>query len=163
SDEIEPAVGFLAGEPRQGSVGVGWNTIAKLPPVRSANGPRSGTAAAVGPDDGDEAAPLRIVDVDRALTALADTTGPGSAGRRHEILNGLFGHATSAEVRFLSNLLTGQLRQGALAGVMADAVARAAGVPATVVRRASMLGGRLDVTARVALTEGRNGLEAIGL
>lgn len=165
-EEIEPAVGFLTGEPRQGSIGVGWNTLAKLPAVEAVSllqgddpihddHPRERDAA-VGP-------PLHVLDVDRALTDLARTIGEGSVTRRRQALTELFDRATAPEVRFLANLLTGQLRQGALGGVMADAVARAAGVPAAVVRRASMLSGRLDATARIALTEGRHGLDAVAL
>jgi DNA ligase-1 len=46
---------------------------------------------------------------------------------------------------------------------MAEAVAKAAEVPAAVVRRACMLAGDLGHTAAIALGEGRAGLEAVGL
>lgn len=154
-DEVEAAVGFLTGEVRQGSIGVGWNTIVKAQP--------GGEAAAAKQDSEPVGPPLTVEDVDTSLSTLARTTGAGSQARRHEVLAELFGRATEAESTFLSSLLTGQLRQGALAGVMADAVAAAAGIPAAVVRRATMLGGRLDATARLALTEGREALEAVVL
>ncbi|NLD75727.1 MAG: ATP-dependent DNA ligase [Acidimicrobiales bacterium] len=165
-EEVAATVGFLTGEPRQGSIGVGWNTIAKLPTVRAAMAQSDHVAAdrhGEPPAGAPAGSVLEITDVDRTLTELAGTTGPGSSGRRQELLADLFGRALDDEVRFLANLLTGQLRQGALAGVMADAVARAAQVPAALVRRASMLSGRLDETAVVALGEGRPGLESIGL
>lgn len=144
-DEVEPAVGFLTGEVRQGRIGVGWSSL-------SAAERRPATAPA-----------LTVADVDAAITALAGLGGAGSAGARAAQLGDLFARATADEGHFLTRLIGGELRQGANAGVMADAVAKASAVPATVVRRAMMLGGRLDVVARIALTEGRVGLEAVGL
>lgn len=144
-DEIVPAVGFLTGEPRQGRIGVGWRTLAGVsaPPAAAAT--------------------LEVLDVDRAIDQLGATAGAGSAAQRTALLDDLLGRATEAERTFLRQLLGGELRQGALAGVMTDAVAVASEVPATVVRRAVMLGGRLDEVAAVALSEGRPGLERIGL
>lgn len=145
-DEIEPAVGFLVGEPGQGRIGVGWATVAAIPEAA-----------------GDGGEPLEIIDVDAAITRLATTSGPGSVAARAETLGAVFARATAAEAAFLRRLLVGELRQGALEGVMADAIAVAAGVPATVVRRAVMLSGDIRRAGRVVLTEGRPGLEAIGL
>lgn len=144
-DEVVAVVGFLVGEPRQGRIGVGWRTLAaaERPPAPSPT--------------------ATVADVDAALTAIAELAGPGSSSARVELLGDLLSRATASEATFLARLIGGELRQGALAGVMADAVAVAAGVPATVVRRAVMLGGRLDVVARIALTEGRPGLEAVQL
>jgi DNA ligase-1 len=82
--------------------------------------------------------------------------------RRRELLMGLLGQATEPEARFLTGLLTGGLRQGALAGVMADAVAKAAGVPGPLARRALMLSGDLTEMARIAMSGGGNGLRAVG-
>ena len=48
-------------------------------------------------------------------------------------------------------MLGGELRQGALDGVMVEAIAKAAAVPAAAVRRAHMLSGDLGITAEVAL------------
>ena len=144
-EEVEPAVGFLVGEPRQGRIGVGWRTLDGLVHVPA------------------EEATLLVAEVDRALSELAAMGGPGSTTARRALLADVLGRATATEVAFLRRLLTGELRQGALAGVMTDAVAAAAEVPATAVRRAAMLGGRLDVIARLALTEGREALDAVGL
>ncbi|HZP28187.1 MAG TPA: ATP-dependent DNA ligase [Acidimicrobiia bacterium] len=144
-EEIEPVVGFLVGEPRQGRIGVGWATV-------------SGLDVAPAP-----APVLTIADVDRALDQLRATVGSGSASARRQLLRGVFGRATAAEADFLRRLLVGELRQGALGGLMADAVARAASVPAALVRRAAMLSGDLGHTATVALTEGPAGLDAVGL
>jgi DNA ligase-1 len=143
--EIEPVTAWLAGEPRQGSLGVGWRTLAKLTPD-----PAPGPA-------------LTVAAVDDTLTELAGTTGPGSTARRTDALTGLLSAATGDEQRFLVRLLTGELRHGALEGVVLDAVAAAAGVPGAVVRRAFMLSGRLPETAATALTGGIAALDAVRL
>jgi len=144
-DEVEPAVGFLTGEARQGRIGVGWATVFRLEvePAPTAS--------------------LTIGDVDRALERVQATTGGGSSAGRQQILRAVFDRATAEELDFLRRLLVGELRQGALAGVMADAVARAASVPTALVRRAAMLSGDLGHVALVALTAGAAGLHDIGL
>jgi DNA ligase 1 len=176
-DEVEPAVGFLVGEPRQGRIGVGWATISgRLADWRAARPEEMGggrahrlstTADEVVPPavTGGDAPPggLTVGELDRALTDLAGTTGSGSVRERRLIIDGLLDRAIPAEGDFIADLLTGGLRQGALEGVMAEAVAKAADVPATVVRRACMLAGDLGHAAAVALAGGRAGLEAIGL
>jgi DNA ligase-1 len=144
-DEVEPVVAFLAGEPRQGRIGVGWATLVGLAPMPAGE------------------PSLTVAEVDRLLGEVLATTGAGSVGARAALLTELLGRATAPEADFLRRLLTGGLRQGALEGVMAEAVAKAAGVPAAAVRRACMLCGDLGRTAAVALSEGRPGLEAVGL
>ena len=145
SDEVTVAVAMLVGAPRQGRIGVGWRTI-----------------AAVDAPAADEPG-LELLDVDRALDDLAACAGAGSAAERGRVLTALLAGATPDEQVFLRQLLSGGLRQGALEGVMADAVARAAGVPAAAVRRAAMLTGDLGATAGVAITEGLGGLQAVRL
>ena len=152
-DEVEPAVAFLVGEPRQGRIGVGWATVAKGIAAR-----RSATDAPEAPEE-----PLTITDLDQVLEQLEGTTGSGSVGARGALLDSVLARATTAEMDFIADLLTGGLRQGALEGVMADAVAKAAEVPATVFRRACMLAGDLGHAAAIALSEGRAGLEAVRL
>ncbi|HEY1273483.1 MAG TPA: ATP-dependent DNA ligase [Thermoleophilaceae bacterium] len=143
-DEVAPAVGFLAGVPRQGRVGVGYSTIYEIepPPAREPS--------------------LTIADLDRAISAVQGTTGSGSAAARREILAGLLGRATGEEGDFVKRLFTGGLRQGALAGLMVDAVAKAAGVPGPIARRALMLSGDLTLTAEIAIERGEEGLRAVG-
>ena len=102
-------------------------------------------------------------EVDRAIADVATTTGAGSVRARRDRLAELFGRATEAEAGFLRRLLLGELRQGALEGVMSDAIARTAGVPASDVRRAAMLSGDLCETARLALTGGRDALSGVHL
>jgi DNA ligase-1 len=143
--EIEPVTAWLCGEARQGRIGVGWATAYQT----------QAPAATV--------ASLTVADLDDALDTLDQTAGPGSQVQRAAVLGRLLAAATPAEQDFLRRLLTGELRQGALAGVLTDAVAKAAGVPAAAVRRAAMLAGDLPATARTALVSGAGGLAATGL
>jgi DNA ligase-1 len=142
--EIPLAVGYLSGAPRQGRVGIGYSTIYRLE-----------SEPAQEPS-------VTIDELDRAISAVQETTGSGSAGRRKEILGDLLERATEQEADFVKRLFTGELRQGALAGVMVDAVAKAAGVSGALARRALMLSGDLTRTAEIALTEGEEGLRTVG-
>ncbi len=145
--DVRPVVSWLSGELLQGRLGTGWRTLAR-------------TVDALEP----AAAPaLTVGEVTAALDELAGTAGAGSVARRDAVLTGLFGRATVAEQRFLIGLITGELRQGALAGVVTDAVARAAGVPLDAVRRAVMLSGSLPETAAAALRGGAEELAGFGL
>lgn len=143
-DEVAIAAGFLSGVPRQGRVGVGYATIYGL------QSEPAGTPS------------LTIADLDEAITEIQGATGSGSAGRRREILSSLLERATEAEASFIRRLFTGELRQGALAGLMADAIAKAAGVAGELARRALMLSGDLPGIAELALAEGEEGLRGVG-
>jgi DNA ligase-1 len=144
-DEIAIVVGFLIGEPRQGRIGIGWASVRDL-------------------DRGLASAPeLTVADVNAAIDALLTTTGAGSVAARKTLLADVFARATKDEADFLVGLFTGGLRQGALAGIMTDAIAAASGCPAVGVRRAAMLGGDLGATAVLALTGGADALDAVHL
>jgi DNA ligase-1 len=144
-DELPIAVALLSGVPRQGRVGIGYATV-------------YGLELAPSPQ-----ASLTIVALDEAIAGIDGARGSGSASRRKELLGGLLGRATAAEAEFVRRLLTGELRQGALAGLMVDAIVRAAGVSGQAARRALMLSGDLTRTAEIALTAGEDGLRAVGL
>ncbi|MFC7613007.1 ATP-dependent DNA ligase [Actinokineospora soli] len=133
--EVPAVVAFLAGAPRQGRIGAGWRTLAAL------TGPPAPEPS------------LTVAAVDAVLDEVATVQGAGSTARRAELLGGLYAAATADEQRFLTALLTGELRQGALEGVMLDAIARASGRPGPAVRRAFMLSGRLPETAVAALDD----------
>ena len=143
--EIPVAVPFLVGEVRQRRLGVGWVTAWNL------------DVATV--DD----ATLHLGDVDAVFATLAEISGVGSQGERLAQLTSLFERATPAEQDFLKRLLVGEVRQGALEGVLADAIAVAAGVPKELVRRAAMLLGDLAAAAVKALSSGQAALEGVGL
>jgi DNA ligase-1 len=106
---------------------------------------------------------LTLVDVDQVLEEIPTITGPGSQERRARSLEHLFERATSVEQHFLRRTLTGEVRQGALAGIMVEAVAEAYEVPATTVRRALMLRADLGSVAQIAAAEGADGLAKVGL
>src|SRR5499427_2582959 len=140
-DEVEIAVAFLTGSPRQGRIGVGWSAI------RAASDAPGGSAPT-----------LELREVDSALARTAVASGAGSAGAKAEILRHLFSRTTEAERDFLIRLLFGELRQGALEGVLLDAVGRASQIPAASIRRAVMFAGALGPVARAALVEGEAAL-----
>src|SRR5262245_51151161 len=143
--EVAIVVAYLSGETRQGRVGVGWATLFRVE-----------VTPAVTPT-------LTVTDLDRALDEIEATTGPGSGGARHAILEDVLGRATAEETDFVRRLIGGELRQGALAGLMADAIAKSASVPAALVRRAAMLSGDLGRIAAIALADGSDGLRSVGL
>jgi DNA ligase-1 len=141
---VAVVVSWLSGELPQRQIGVGWAALRELPPPAAE-------------------ASLTVLQVDAAFSEIGRVAGKGSQALRAELVNGLFAAATGPEQTFLRRLLGGELRQGALAGVMADAVARAADVAAPVVRRAAMMGGNLPVVAAAALTDGGAALEQFTL
>ena len=144
-DEIAPAIGFLTASPRQGRLGVGWRSLTALQVVHA------------------DAPSLQILDVDAALDRLAATAGAGSVAARNAELVSLAQRATAAEWDFLTRVMLGELRTGALEGVLVDAIAKAAERDAAAVRRAAMLSGDLGATALLALTGTADELGAVGL
>src|SRR5581483_11451677 len=134
-ERIETVIAFLSGSTRQGRIGIGGAALQALRDVPPADAPS-----------------LDLAEVDAAFDRVAATAGRGSAAARDALLRQLFGRATQAEQDFLARLLFGELRQGALEGVLTDAVARAAGIPAADVRRAAMLAGDLAPVAHAAMT-----------
>jgi DNA ligase-1 len=145
-DEIDVGVHYLSGEIPQGKIGVGYAA------VRTAAGAAASRVEF-----------LTLGETDHRLTELAAVRGSGSAARRAVSLQELFSLATRAEQQFLLRLLIGELRQGALAGVMVDAIAAAANLPVAPVRRAAMYGKSLGAVAVAALHGGTEALEKFQL
>ena len=145
-DEIAPVVSFLSGSPRQGRIGLGYAAIAGVSDV---------------PPQDDAA--LTVLEVDAALADLAEVEGTGSTRARLQQLASLFRRATRAEQEFLRRILYGELRQGALEGVVIEGVAKAAGVSASKLRRAVLMAGGLPAAAQAALTGGEGALDAIAV
>lgn len=146
-EEVAIAVSYLSGELPQGRIGIGYAALQ--------------TAASV--SQAAEAAGLTIAQTDCHITELAAIRGSGSAGRRGAALQDLFSKATAAESTVLIRLLVGELRQGALAGVMVDAIAAAWRIPVAQVRRAAMYANSLGAVALTAATEGAAGLDRFQL
>ena len=144
-DEIADGVAFLTGQMAIGRIGVGGATLADI-----------------GPEPADSPT-LDVLDVAAALREVAGLAGAGVTAARRAALTELFGLATSREQRLLRGILSGELRQGALDGVVLTAVAKAAGAPVAAVRRATMMAGDLGAAASAALTGGVAALEAVHL
>ena len=143
-EEVAAGVAFLSGELRQRQIGVGWASLRDMP------------APAETPS-------LTVGEVDSAFERIGGIAGPGSQGARRSALVDLFARATAPEALFLHRLLGGELRQGALEGVMVQALARAAGADAAAVQRAFMLRGDLTAVAQAALAEGPAALDRFRL
>jgi DNA ligase-1 len=139
--EVPVLVSYLTGRLPQGRIGLGPAAVRQARPDGAAEEPS-----------------LSLADVDRTFAAIADTSGPGSVGEKGRLLHELLSRSTAGEQRFLQHLVYGELRQGALEGLMADAIAQAAGVPAAAVRRALMAEGALPEVAAAALADGEAGL-----
>jgi DNA ligase-1 len=179
-DEVPVVVAFLSGELRQRQIGVGYAALGDLPgdwpagqspsaaaPADGAATPAAGSgpglpsaplaaaaSAAAGSTSAASAtdAPLTVAETDALFEKVGAVGGAGAQAERKRLLAPLFGRATPAERQFLVRLLAGELHQGALEGVMIEAVARAAGVPAEEVRRACLLAGSLPEVAQAVLT-----------
>ena len=143
--EVAVGAAYLAGQVRQGRLGVGWRMLADL---------------AVGPS---EEPTLRLGDVDATLDDIVSAAGSGSQAARRQALDGLFVTATADEQRFLRGLVLGELRQGALAGIVAQAIAAAWRVPEPDVRRALMLHADIGAVAEAAQSGGEESLRAFCL
>lgn len=144
-DEIIPAVSFLTGTTPLGRIGVGWSTLSDVVAEPAT-------------------APVwTIVDVDRELRTIEAMSGEGVGAARRAALVALFEHSTHREQRLLRGILGGELRQGALAGVMTTAVAKAADVPVAAVRRAAMMAGDLGAAAVAGLAGGVEALDRVSL
>jgi DNA ligase-1 len=146
-DEVPVAIGFLTGWPRQGKIGIGWATVKTTRPEVAAAEPT-----------------VELLEIDRVFDQLQAVRGKGSANERLRLMRDLLARCTEEEQRFLALLAIGEVRHGALEGVLTDAVAKAAGLPADKVRRAAMLAGDLGTVARAALgADGSAGLAAYGV
>src|SRR5713101_8619704 len=144
--EIALGVAYLSGDTRQGKVGIGYATLKDALAATPAGASR-----------------LTLAQIDEALARLAQIEGKGSAAERARLLAELFASATAPEQDFLARLLLGELRQGALEGIMLDAIAKAANLRPERVRTAAMRAGGLHVMAKAALTEGEAGVARFAL
>jgi len=142
--ELPVVVSWLSGATRQRRTGLGWASLRDRPPSA-------------------EVATLTVTGVDAALDRAADAAGAGSQATRRDVLAALLTAATAPEQQFLGALITGELRHGAQAGVLLEAVATAAAVPAMAVRRAVTLSGDLPSVAVALRTGGEAALARFGL
>lgn len=143
-DEIETVTAYLGGTLRQRRTGLGWRSLSDLPPPA-------------------ETPTLAVLEVHDAFEAVAALAGAGSQAARSAAVADLFGRATAAEQVWLRGVVTGAVRQGALDALVQEAVAQAAGVPLTAVRRAAMLAGSTVAVTVAAMTGGEEALAGFGL
>jgi DNA ligase 1 len=139
AQELETAVNYLSGEISQGKIGITYKQL-------QTDAEPAGESL------------LSVTEVDRSLESIAEIHGTGSKDRRAAALRALFSRAMPSEQQFLVRLIAGELRQGALAGVMVDAVAAASGIPVAQVRQAAMYSKSLGAVARAAMIGGLNAL-----
>lgn len=143
-DEIEIVTSYLAGSLRQRRIGLGWRSVSSLP-------------------DPADTPVLSVLDVHAAFDQIASLAGAGSQAERAAAVADLFGRATATEQEWLRGAVTGAVRQGALGAIVQEAVAAAADVPVTAVRRAAMFAGSTVAVAVAALSGGEKALAAFGL
>ena len=145
-EEVQVAAAFLCGRLRQARLGVGYAGVRAAAPLAAAESPA-----------------LTLSEVDATFGQIARAAGKGSVDEKLRLLSELLARSTRDEQRFLVSLVVGEVRQGALEGLVAEAVAQAAGVPAGRVRRAVMAAGDLPSVAQVALAEGSAGLSRFAI
>ncbi len=151
-DELPVVVAAMTGAPRQGRFGVGWASLAKAAvtqhsPVEHSTAPLTDLPT--------------VMQMDALFTVLASTSGQGSVAGRNELLTQYLSRCTEAEQEFVYRLLTGGLRQGALDGLMIEAVGKALDVPAATLRRAMTMHGDLGALATLIATEGAASLDTV--
>lgn len=144
ADELDIAASYLSGTLRQRRTGVGWRGLSDVPPAA------------------DEAS-VSLTEVDATLEDLSVLSGSGSTLARRSAVADLFARLTSPEQDYLRNLITGNVRQGALDSVMLDAIAAAADLPVKAVRRAAMFSAPTGPIAVAALTSGESALEEFSM
>ena len=143
-DEVDIAASYLSGTLRQRRTGLGWRGLAEAPEPASAPS-------------------VSLTEVDDTLERIGSLSGTGSANARRSAVDDLFGRLTSPEQDYLRNLVTGNVRQGALDSVMLDAIAQAAEIPVKAVRRAAMFSAPTGPIATAALTGGAEALEEFSM
>ncbi|MBZ6295032.1 ATP-dependent DNA ligase [Streptomyces olivaceus] len=144
AEDVPVVIPYLAGRLPQGRIGVGWKVLGR--PVPPADAPT-----------------LTVRDVDTRLTRLGAVSGAGSQAERTRLVGELMGAATEDEQRFLTGLLTGEVRQGALDAAAVEGLAAATDAPPADVRRAVMLAGSLQGVAEALLAEGPGALDRFRL
>ncbi|HZE66878.1 MAG TPA: ATP-dependent DNA ligase [Sporichthyaceae bacterium] len=142
--DVPIVVAYLAGELRQRRTGLGPAALRDLP------------SPAADPT-------LTVAEVDATFATMSELSGAASSTRRKEMFRALAERTSAAEQQLLAGLVAGELRQGALDGLMVEAVIAASGLPAAEVRRAVMVCGAVAPVAERALTEGTAGLAEFAL
>ena len=148
-----PAISFIVGRPFPESdervLDIGGRTLWKIN--------RGSGQAALIPKD------LTILEVYRTFEKVATATGPGSRLRKETLIGTLLSRLPSKDAEYLMRIIFGEMRIGAVEGVVMEAIARAASIDPDQVRRANMLMGNLPQVAELALTKGSEAIKNIGV
>lgn len=152
-DEIAPAVSFVTGRPFPESdervLEVGGQTVWKVHQ-------NTGQSALV-------QSPVTILEVYRTFDKIANASGAGSRQRKEMLMNTLLSRLPRTDSDYLMRIVFGEMRIGAVEGVVLDAIAKATSINPEQVRRANMLLGSLPNVAERALTKGRDAIEGVGV
>jgi len=157
--EIPIAVAYLSGHLRQGRIGLGWAALSSA----ADDAPLPAQSSLFEEVEAKPDEPLTLAQVDQAFEQISRVSGGGSQGTRTRLLRSIFRRGSAEERDFLSRLVMGELRQGALGGIMVEAVSRASQTPIGEVRRAAMVSGDLEAVAVAALQQGAGALDRFGL
>ncbi|RJR32776.1 MAG: ATP-dependent DNA ligase [Desulfobacteraceae bacterium] len=136
---------YLVGSIPSGKIGIGWRTIQNAMEGLSSSG-----------------GSVEIHEVQKYLEDLSRVKGSGSAQRKTGTLRELFGRLRQDERSFLTGLLLGELRQGALEGLVLEALAIASSLPPDLIRQSFMFSGDIGLVAEAALHRGKEGLGQFG-
>jgi DNA ligase 1 len=158
-EELPIVIASMTGVPRQGRFGVGWASMSQALDATS-SGSEATTAIEVSADAAASGTPT-IVEMDTLFDQLARTSGSGSVAARSTLLHSFIARCSESERSFLWKLVTGGLRQGALDGIMIDAVAKALRVPPASIRKAMTMHGDLGALATMIATDGVDTLDSV--
>jgi DNA ligase-1 len=152
-EEITPAVSFLVGRPFPESdervLDVGGQTLWKI-------NRGSGQSSLV-------SKPVTILEVYRTFEKIASASGSGSRQRKETLVDSLLSRLPKSDAEYLMRIIFGEMRIGAVEGVVLDAIAKATSTDPAQVRRANMLMGNLAQVAELALTKGSEAVENVGV
>jgi DNA ligase-1 len=151
--EIVPAICFLIGRPFPESdervLDVGGKTLWKIDR-------KSGQSALT-------SKPLTLLEVFNTFDKVATASGPGSRQRKEMLIDTLLNQLEDADAEILMRIIFGEMRMGAVEGVVVDAIAEATSLNPVLVRRANMLLGGLSKVAKIALIEGPQAIKSVGV
>ena len=152
-EEIAPAVSFIVGRPFPESdervLDIGGRTLWKI-------NRGSGQVVLV-------PKAVTILEVYRTFEKVATASGPGSRQRKEMLIGTLLSRLPSTDAEYLMRIIFGEMRIGAVEGVVLDAIAQAASINPDQVRRANMLMGNLAQVGELALTIGPEAINKVGV
>jgi DNA ligase-1 len=152
-EEITPAVSFLVGRPFSESdervLDIGGQTLWKID--------RGTGQSSLVPK------PVTILEVYRTFERIASASGSGSRQRKETFVDSLLSRLPKSDAQYLMRIIFGEMRIGAVEGVVLDAIAKAASIDPDQVRRANMLMGSLAQVAELALTKGSEAVKNVGV